>query len=193
MSFSFTTSTKFCQVNGCRFSDSHLTKAHKCGNCGKFGHGQNECGNFYMSENLKHISKGIQFPSDMKCTSAYCPASYSHSSNAHYCSQCGDRHLESVCPKGYVMTSDNQEIIHAKTEASKLFGDTDGKIYTTIYVGQGCEWYVKRNFKFGPIQLFFMHGDSWGQYGPKIDNRDRLEAFCTGYKNIANGQMFVLP
>lgn len=194
MSFSSTTTfSKFCLVDGCRFPNSHLTRAHKCGSCSKFGHGQKECGNFNLSKNLKQMSHGIRFPSHMKCTSPCCPSSYSHSTNAHYCSQCGERHLESVCPKGCVMSSDIQEIMNTKAEASRRFGQTDGKIYTSIYVGQGSEWYVKRNFKSDPIQIFFMHGDSWGQYGPQSDDRPKLAAFCTGYKNITDGKMFILP
>ena len=34
-----------CKVEGCRFSDKHITQNHKCGTCGKYGHGQRECGN----------------------------------------------------------------------------------------------------------------------------------------------------
>jgi hypothetical protein len=192
MSLSFT-SSKYCMVDGCRFPDSHLTNAHKCGNCSRFGHGQKECGNFNLSKNLKQMSKDIRFPSHMKCTSPCCPSSYSHSTNAHHCTQCSELHIESLCPKGCVMSTDTTEINYVKSDASKRFAQTDGKIYTTIYSGQGCAWYAKRNFKSSPIQIFFMHGDSWGQYGPQADDRHKLSAFCTGYKNITDGKMFILP
>ena len=32
----------FCKVKGCRFKYTHTTKAHKCGICNQFGHGQIE-------------------------------------------------------------------------------------------------------------------------------------------------------
>jgi len=183
----------FCQVRDCRFANTHLTSSHMCKTCHEFGHGHYECGNQSLISSLKNKSHGIRFPHNLYCLSPCCPSPYSHSSDAHYCSQCRDRHLESVCPSGCVISSDSREINRVKADASITFGNTDGKIYTNIYVGQGCEWYVKRNFKSGLIQVFFMHGDSWGQYGSNTDDRQKLNSFCSGYRNIKDGQMFVLP
>lgn len=37
--------------------------------------------------------------------------------------------------------------------------------------------------------LFFMHGDSWGQYGPTCDNREKLTNFCDGYREYSTGKV----
>lgn len=34
-----------CIVHGCRYASRHDTLDHKCGSCGKFGHGRVECRN----------------------------------------------------------------------------------------------------------------------------------------------------
>ena len=33
----------YCYVKGCRFNTFHSTQAHKCGSCGRKGHGKIEC------------------------------------------------------------------------------------------------------------------------------------------------------
>lgn len=33
----------YCSVKECRFPCYHVTSGHKCGNCGKYGHGVIEC------------------------------------------------------------------------------------------------------------------------------------------------------
>ena len=45
----------------------------------------------------------------------------------------------------------------------------------------GCIWYARRNNNFEKIELFFMHSDNWGQYGPLTDDRPKLNAFIDGY------------
>ena len=50
--------------------------------------------------------------------------------------------------------------------------------------GMGCMMYVKRDdFKSKP-EYFFMHSDSWGQYGVETDDRPKLAKFLEGYKKI---------
>ena len=182
----------YCKVYGCRFPQTHLTKSHKCGKCDHFGHGQVECNNPYQIEAINKMSYGIRFPSHLKCTSPVCPSAYSHSTEGHYCTCCKDRHLESACPHSCVIQNDPDQMTQIISDAKRLFGQRSGKIYTTVYVGQGCEWYVKRNDIYAPIQSLFMHGDSWGQYGPQSDDRGKLNAFCTGYVNVADGKLFSL-
>ena len=41
-----------CQVDDCRFSQYHKTRDHQCGKCGKFSHGQRECGDSFKRELL---------------------------------------------------------------------------------------------------------------------------------------------
>ena len=42
-----------CRVRGCRYSSTHTTRHHRCGNCGELGHGVVECGNQTRIEYLK--------------------------------------------------------------------------------------------------------------------------------------------
>ena len=41
-----------------------------------------------------------------------------------------------------------------------------GKIFLCSYAGMGCYLFIKRDDIDTEIELFFMHSDSWGQYGP---------------------------
>ena len=44
-----------CKVKNCNFKYSHVTSGHKCGTCGEYGHGQLECGNIQMINELKMV------------------------------------------------------------------------------------------------------------------------------------------
>jgi len=180
-------SQSYCIVQGCRFSSTHLTSSHKCGKCGRFGHGQMECNNSIMINQLKSNSISIKLPQNLYCESLYCPCPWSHTSESHYCLQCQERHLETNCPSRCDIMGDPTEIRRVIQEAKKLFGTKPGKIYGTVYSGQGCDWYVKRNDLNKRISLFFMHGDSWGQYSPQCDDREKLKNFCYGYRNVESG------
>jgi hypothetical protein len=182
--------TSFCQVAGCRFSNTHLTKSHKCGKCNRFGHGRIECGNLSMCQNLKIKSSGIRFPDHLKCTSPLCPSSYSHSTNSHYCTLCTELHTESNCSRNSMNSKDLTDEQIAISEARKVLIQQPGKIYCMVYAGMACNWYVKRDSVYGPISAFFMHGDSWGQYGPRCDDRPKLNAFCSGYRNAIDGKIY---
>ena len=43
-----------CQVAYCRYKFSHTTSGHRCGLCGKYGHGQSECGNQWKIDQLNN-------------------------------------------------------------------------------------------------------------------------------------------
>jgi hypothetical protein len=90
-------SNKYCQVGGCRFSHTHLTKAHQCGKCNHFGHGQVECGHPMKISKLVQYSRCIRFPDHLRCEAPACRQAYSHTSNAHVCSKCNGRHFETFC------------------------------------------------------------------------------------------------
>lgn len=82
-----------CQAYGCRYSSEHLTKSHKCGSCGKLGHGVHECGNLNRIENIKaHSSFGsmyernvnaLKVPDSKSCRHPKCQERYSHSTLSH--------------------------------------------------------------------------------------------------------------
>ena len=168
-------SQSYCNVKNCRFPSTHITRSHKCGTCGKYGHGIMECDNQYMIDKLKSNSSNY-FPDNLHCKSSVCPCPWTHTNDAHYCLKCHERHLESVCKKDVI------------DEATDIFGSTPGKIFTTVYAGLGCSWFVKRNGIEDKISMFFMHTDSWGQYGSHCDDRDKLRNFCEGYRNIESGE-----
>jgi len=196
MSRSITTFNKYCQVGGCRFPHSHLTKAHQCGTCYNFGHGQKECGNSTKISKLKHQSRGIRFPSHQYCQAPACRQSYSHHSDAHICSKCKGRHFEISCPSNMTNTSqtyvDPTSEAYAITEGQKVLGSVDGYIFGKVYAGQGCDWYVKRDSVYSPIRVFFMHGDNWGQYGPLANHTPKLIAFLNGYRHVSTRKFFSL-
>ena len=58
------------------------------------------------------------------------------------------------------------------------------KVYTTVYAGMGCCWYVTRENNWEKFKLFCMDSDSWGQYGPETDNRPILEKFIAGFRLV---------
>jgi len=64
------------------------------------------------------------------------------------------------------------------------FSDKDEKIYTVRYAGMGCAWYIRRSSKDEPLEGFFMHGDSHGQYGPSTDDTPKLNMFIHGYMQV---------
>jgi hypothetical protein len=69
-----------CKVRSCRYPNTHITSSHKCGNCGKFGHGVRECGNIELQNHLKlHFNTNPQF----HCTHERCKTYGTHTIDAH--------------------------------------------------------------------------------------------------------------
>jgi len=54
--------------------------------------------------------------------------------------------------------------------------------FCIIPTGQGCCWYVKYSEE--GHETFFMHGDSWGQYGEDTSDVPLMEAFIAGYEEV---------
>lgn len=89
----------YCKIRSCRFPGSHVSLAHKCGDCGQFGHGLIECKN---SNSRRKLLDDIQFypaylPQNISCQVADCATYWQHTSQSHHCSLCGDRHEEFKC------------------------------------------------------------------------------------------------
>jgi len=180
----------YCTVYGCRYPDTHLTSGHKCGTCGKFSHGRTECGNMFLINQLRHKSKNIFLPVDKYCQESTCNYRYNHTNMAHHCRICLERHFEVDCNNDNTnQTCDN----YAIKEAKKILANHNGKIFGDVYAGMGCQWFVKRDSINSSISVFFMHTDSWGQYGPHCDDRQKLVNFLNGYVHYDTKQPFVLP
>ena len=176
-----------CTVQGCRYSTTHNTSKHQCGKCHQYGHGRMECG----TQHTQHT----QFVK--LCFVEGCRHSTYHKTVNHQCGkchqyghgqrECGNQNKIIALHNTYSKT-DTTSNIYAISEAQKLFGNRDRRIFGTVYAGMGCNWYVKRDSVHSPISAFFMHSDSWGQYGIQCDDRPKLIAFCTGYINITDGK-----
>ncbi len=96
----------YCKVLDCRFNYSHVTKGHKCGPCGQYGHGEIEC--FYPSRKrdlLQYYNDTL--PVNIQCTVPDCASKELHTVNAHHCPQCGERvtHTVQNCPLNSSQTS----------------------------------------------------------------------------------------
>lgn len=80
----------FCRVLGCRYADSHVTSAHRCGTCGVLGHGQLECADHALTRALaSHLSD--EMPAHLRCTVRGCTHPQTHATSAHHCSLCMSR------------------------------------------------------------------------------------------------------
>ena len=73
----------YCRVRCCRFAGTHVTAGHKCGGCGRHGHGQRECGNRVAIARLRYDSAHDALPPAMWCQEDGCPFPWSHTSSAH--------------------------------------------------------------------------------------------------------------
>ena len=129
-----------------------------------------------------------------------CRYSTFHITEGHKCGKCGEHgHGRYECGDPVKITSLKQAVpIYSEIEqavinvAKKALGSNIAKCYVVIYGGMGCTWYARRNGLDCPISIFFMHSDSWGQYGPSSDDRPKLEAFINGYREIVQDTMPVV-
>lgn len=157
-----------CKVKNCRYPHSHVTKNHLCSKCNKYGHGQMECNNQQLKDELKKYFNET-LPKHLHCTFNGCTHAKFHSNLAHHCSKCFERHATSDCTinNGIV-----QDIIQKYLNELNYISNNK---YVSIYCGMGCLVYVRKtNYKLDGI---FMHSDSWGQYGPATDETPRFNKF----------------
>ena len=116
-----------CKVYKCRFLKSHTTKGHKCGKCGKYGHGEGEC------ESPVKLAILTQYYNDVLEINTQCGFNCDykmyHTTDAHHCNKCGERyHCENTCSKNitYKISCPLCKVINIiPNEQSKVFGQTD--------------------------------------------------------------------
>ena len=77
-----------CKVYDCRYNNTHVTKGHKCGKCGLYGHGIVECTNNILKSNLNQYSNDLLLYND-RCKYNNCRYNLLHKSEAHHCEKCG--------------------------------------------------------------------------------------------------------
>jgi hypothetical protein len=88
-----------CKVKYCRYKNSHVTCNHLCGKCKQLGHGEVECNNYYLKNQLKKYLND-ELPLDLQCSFAGCYTKNLHSIDAHHCTLCNDRyHSKETCSK----------------------------------------------------------------------------------------------
>ena len=172
-----------CKVNNCRHKYTHVTSMHQCGSCKLFGHGQMECNNHNLMNELKKYHKE-RMEIHSYCNIPGCDAPDTHTTRGHCCIYCGlrDKHMKR-CPKitGEYLTDplsigfDPQGVGKSQELALNTF--------TYFYGGMGCQWYIRNNS--GNLEYFFLHSDEVGQYGADYSSIPCLAAFMHGYTEVA--------
>lgn len=86
-----------CQVAGCRHPDTHVTAGHRCGVCGRHGHGEAEHGDVAARLALRaHAADVVASP----CRVPGCPHPTHHTTAGHRCARCREPgHRAEACPK----------------------------------------------------------------------------------------------
>lgn len=114
----------FCNVRRCRFKTTHSTRSHRCGLCGVYGHGQIECGEANLLEELEQYSND-KMPENMQCSVRGCTLSQYHTTSAHHCDYCGCVGNPSCC--SYMIR---------KCPSCKSFSVVD--VSVTLFTGSDC-------------------------------------------------------
>ena len=91
-----TMGTRYCEVSGCRYPNSHTTRSHHCGTCGEYGHGQLECNSNVAKQQLRKFFNDT-LPLYLQCTQPLCEFKQFHTSRAHFCSICNGNHASCNC------------------------------------------------------------------------------------------------
>lgn len=120
---------KFCKVKQCRFSNSHTTRNHLCGNCNILGHGILECNSIILKNELKQYYNEKMNESDY-CKFSGCEDKEYHNLFGHHCKKCNRRmhspetcNLKNIKEKNYeikclICKKDNK----INSKQSKIYG-----------------------------------------------------------------------
>jgi hypothetical protein len=143
--------TSYCKVAECRYSSTHVTKGHRCGTCGNYGHGEIECYNNYKKEELKRHYNHI-IPEHMQCTISDCRYKELHTIDAHHCPNCKQRvqHTQASCHTTY---SPNAQYNNNVTSYLSSIYNTNYNSVQNTYKVQCPLCRVNNNFT-NPTKLF---------------------------------------
>ena len=98
---------KYCNITGCRFNWSHVTKDHSCSICKQKGHGQIEHGHVQLLQNIDYYPTVL--PLTKSCSFKFCRGFRRHMSIAHMCLHCSQfGHNMSNCSQSYLYSSQSQ-------------------------------------------------------------------------------------
>jgi hypothetical protein len=188
-----------CLIDQCKHKESHSSIAHRCSNCGKYGHGPGECGSSDKIEVLKnHSHFQLKLPQDKHCKISSCRYRGSHSTESHSCQTCGKNHSIYACPdmpeseqfkkpENIVSVSEgefNQLYEPTLKRCEKAASDIpkDKNIAFRLYAGMGCVHYVRR--RSGIFESYFLHADCHGQYGEETNYIPDVNKFTQGYERV---------
>ena len=116
----------YCKVSKCRFSHTHTTSGHLCGNCNLLGHGRMECRSNHKKSLLQQKHGMDVLPLDIQCNVLSCISRGNHTTEAHICSICGTR--GGTCTCGHVLTR--------KCPICRVVSDVD--LANKIFTGGEC-------------------------------------------------------
>jgi hypothetical protein len=129
-----------CRVKHCRFSSTHVTAGHRCGTCGRFGHGQLECGSRHK---ISQLSAYLGERVSNSCTVPGCLRPWTHESCGHHCGTCGHRSDGTCCaPQSATST--------VQCPVCKENNDVNHDDLAVAYTGADCVVC----FETGPCVLF---------------------------------------
>lgn len=194
---------KRCKIKNCPKFWEHTTEAHPCSSCNGIGHDIDNCPNFKITvgcpvcKQTNTLSKQFigLYGLEMKC--CICMENnvdvlFPQCKHLNSCLSCckrlvnvNDQHQD---PLSVFMDEDDFDISqygididYVKNEFNKINQDN---IFTIVYAGMGCEMYIRRDTKDSKLKTFFMHTDSWGQYGIDADERPFIKLFTEDYKQV---------
>ena len=84
------------------------------------------------------------------------------------------------CPKSGATILDDPNSIGFNPQQQAEESNILPGFYIDFYAGMGCYWYARNNN--GTLEFFFMHSDSWGQYGEDTSDLPRYNAFRENFE-----------
>ena len=182
-----------CMAEGCEHSKIHLTSAHKCEKCGKFGHGIQECGKRELMQALK-MHENDRFPESQRCRIEGCRFPHSHKTEAHMCGKCQGNHSAIHCViqplENHIERFGDHGFVWLKTFDYHSFLSTYNNVIIDEYAGMGCGLVIRK--KHGRLNSMFL--DSYA-YDENIYNKfiEGMENITDTYKIIINSLYPILP
>ena len=191
----------YCNIKNCKYKWSHKTESHECKYCNNKKHASINC-----TLNTKNkINLVIECPVCRKSNKINMETNRVYGLEEK-CKACTMNSIEIILPecKHAILCKDCCIIIGKKdilsdkiteqdsmslysiNESTTIFNNNISVInpYTILSAGMGCELYIRKNAETYQLEEFFMHSDSWGQYGIESDDTPYLEEFIRDYTKV---------
>lgn len=133
-----------CRVRGCRHASTHVTMGHRCGACGRFGHGQLECLRRDRISELFDLYKDDRISTP--CDVSGCRAPWTHAAVAHHCDTCHARGgCECSAPSSRAAASQS---LSRRCPTCRQTSDVD--VSVSVFTGTDCAVCLDA----GPVVVF---------------------------------------